>query len=137
MQQNKKNVSTVKFLSVFGDKIVSGESYNPKDDTCDQRSPVNNPEWLYEQFVVPEDVMDELDAENLEDFEEDIYPYEDRSEMGEDIALAAQLDLKGSKERLEKARQAQLNLSKKSVREEKKEEKRNEDKDVVDSDDDE
>lgn len=103
MQEENKNASTVKFLSVFGMKIVDGETYNPKDDTTDQRSPVNNPEALYEQFVVPLDVMDQLEHETVDDFDDDIYPYEDRSELGEDIAAMAQLDLAKSQENLRKA----------------------------------
>lgn len=99
MQEKEKNVSTVKFLSVFGPKITAGEHFDPKDDTTDQRSPVNNPEALYEQFVVPSDIMEELDAEQIDDFDDDVYPYEDRSEMGEDIAEMSRLDLKKSQER--------------------------------------
>lgn len=88
------------FLSVFGQKIVAGETYNPDDDITDQRAPVNDPEALYEQFVVPEDIMDELEDEQIEDFEDDLYPYEDRTEYGVDIAAAAHLDLEKSKQKL-------------------------------------
>lgn len=100
MQEKQKDLYAVKFLSVFGEKIVGGEYYNPDDDITDQHAPVNDPEVLYEQFVVPEDIMDELEDENIEDFENDLYPYEDRTEYGVDIAAAAHLDLKGSIERL-------------------------------------
>lgn len=105
MQEENKNASTVKFLSVFGMKVVDGEKYNPDDDTTDQRAPVNNPEALYEQFVVPQDVMDELDRETVDDFDDDIYPYEDRTELGEDIAMMASLNLEKSQDNLRKAQE--------------------------------
>lgn len=102
MQEKEKNVSTCQFLSVFGTKITGAEFYNPEDDTTDQRAPVNDPQALYEQFVVPEDIMDELESETIDDFDNDdeFYPYEDRTDYGVDIADAARLDLKKSKERL-------------------------------------
>ena len=101
MQEKEKNVSTFQFLSVFGPKIIGAEFYNPEDDTTDQRAPVNDPEALYEQFVVPEDIMDELESETIDDFDDDFeYDYEDRLDYGVDIADAAHLDLKKSKERL-------------------------------------
>lgn len=100
MQEKDKTLFQNHFLSVFGDKIVAGEEYDPADDVTDQRAPVNDPEALYEQFVVPDDIMDELDEETLDDFEDDVYPYEDRTELGEDIAAAAQLDLRKSTEKL-------------------------------------
>lgn len=102
MQEKDKNVYNNHFLSVFGDKITGGEVYNPADDQVDPRAPINDPEALYEQFVLPEDIMEELEDEKLEDFEDDIYDYEDRTELGVDIAAAAHLDYKKSKEKLKK-----------------------------------
>lgn len=99
MQEKEKNASTVKFLSVFGEKITDSEKYDPKDDTTDQRAPVNSPDVLYQQFVVGSDVMDELEAEVIDDFDYDVYPYEDRSEMGEDIAEMSRRDLKAAQRR--------------------------------------
>lgn len=104
MQEKDKNVYMNHFLSVFGDKILGGETYDSSDDQTDQRAPVNDPEALYEQFVVPEDIMDELDDETLDDFENDIYPYEDRTELGVDIAAAAHLDLQKSLSKLQKSK---------------------------------
>ena len=90
MQEKEKNVSTSQFLSVFGPKITGAEFYNPDDDTCDQRAPVNDPQALYEQFVIPEDIMDELESETIDDFDDDFaYDYEDRLDYGVDIADAA------------------------------------------------
>lgn len=100
MQENHKNVSTVNFLRLFGAKITAGESMPVQDDICDQRAPVNDPQALYEQFVVPDDMMDELDNEKIEDFDNDIYDYEDRTDYGVDIAAAADLSLKRSVEKL-------------------------------------
>lgn len=44
-------------------------------------------------FVVPLDVMDELDHEKIEDFDLDVHDYDDISEFGEDVAAAGQVDL--------------------------------------------
>lgn len=98
------------FLSSFGPKIVGGEVYDPSDDIIDQRAPVNDPEALYENFVVPDDIMDELDAETLDDFDDDIYPYEDRTDYGVDIAAAANLDLKKSRDKIKKMKEKQKAL---------------------------
>lgn len=104
-------MSNEQFIKPYGQKIVSGEHYFPDDDTTDQRSPVNNIEDLYNQFVVPEDVMDELDSENVEDFDNDIYDYDDRSEFGEDIAAAGQIDMEeyiASKQKQKKPAKADI-----------------------------
>lgn len=106
MQEKDKNVSTVKFLTVFGtEKLLDAEEYFVEDDITDQRAPVNDPQALYEQFVVPEDIMDELEDEKLEDFDNDIYPYDDRTDYGVDIAAAANLDLKKSIENIKKIKE--------------------------------
>lgn len=94
MQEKEKNVPTVKFLTVFGEKITGAEHYEPEWDTCDQRAPVNNPVDLYNQFVFAEpiDVAD-LDSETLEDFDNDIYDYEERTDLGVDIATASNISM--------------------------------------------
>lgn len=94
MQEKDKNVSMVKFLTVFGEKITGAEHYEPEWDTCDQRAPVNNPVDLYNQFVVlePVDVAD-LDSETLDDFDNDIYDYEERTDLGVDIATASNISM--------------------------------------------
>lgn len=94
MQEKDKNVSKVNFLTNYGPRVVLGEFYDPDDDTCDQRAPVNDPETLYNTFVVPEEVMSELDSESIEDFDSDIYDYDDRTDLGVDIALSADIDMK-------------------------------------------
>lgn len=104
MQEKDKNVSTVKFLTVYGTKISSNEHYNPEDDTTDQRAPVNNPSELWDTFMMDDEMRAEIAAsledENIDDFDDDVYDYEDRSDLGEDIALAQSLDLKASQRRL-------------------------------------
>ena len=91
MQEEKKNVSTVKFLRAFGEKITGGEVFNPEDDTTDQRAPINDPESLYNQFVVPAGLLDELEDEKIDDFDDDIDDYEDRTDLGVDIAAMDEL----------------------------------------------
>lgn len=96
MQEKDKNVSTERFLTNYGRKVLGGEDwYKKTDDTTDQRAPVNNPSELYEQFFLPDydGVIDDLDSESLEDFDNDVYDYEDRSELGEDIAVAQSINL--------------------------------------------
>ena len=102
---SKENVSTVNFLTNYGPRVVCGEVYYPDDDICDQRAPVNDPEALYNTFIVPEEVMSELDAETLDDFEGDIYDYEDRTDLGVDIALAGDLSLQKSKNKNKKIKE--------------------------------
>lgn len=137
MQEKDKSLSTVKFLTAFNgsievskSKFLDGEKFEPDWDTCDQRAPVNDPEALYEQFVVPEDIMDELDNEKLEDFDGDIDDYEDRSDLGVDIAAAQDLDLRAAVKNLKSSKS-------KSVQEEKSESKSAEDIEKVTPDDDE
>lgn len=105
MPEKKENALTAQFLSNYGPKIRSAEEYDPADDTCDQRSPVNDPEALYNSFIVPAEIMDELEDESLDDFEGDVYEYEDRSDLGVDIALAAELDLKKSMKNIKSVKQ--------------------------------
>lgn len=103
MQEKQKYVSTVEFLSVYGGKVRSGEKFVPDDDCVDQRAPVNDPMELYNQFVIPEDVMEELENEKIEDFDNDVYDYDDRTDLGVDIAEAADLDLEASKHHLQES----------------------------------
>lgn len=93
MSNEETKLTVSQFLKPFGKKITSGEHYFEDDDTTDQRAPVNNIDELYNQFVVPMDVMDELEDEKVEDFDDDIYDYDDRSELGEDVAAAGQIDM--------------------------------------------
>lgn len=93
-EESKETVKKApQFITAYGPKITAGEHYSPEDDTTDQRSPVNNIDELYNQFVLPMDVMDELDHEKIDDFDEDVYDYDDRSEYGEDVAEAGQIDM--------------------------------------------
>lgn len=92
MQEKKENASMVKFLSVFGPKVLCGEHYFENDDTTDQRAPVNNPQDLYNQFVVPDEVMSELESETIDDFDNDVYDYDDRTDYGVDVAEAADIE---------------------------------------------
>lgn len=96
MQEKKKNASTVKFLSSFGSKVLCGEHYFENDDTTDQRAPVNNPMDLYNQFVVPDEVMTELESETIDDFDNDVYDYDDRTDYGVDVAEAADIEYQRS-----------------------------------------
>lgn len=80
------------FIYPYGPKRTAQNDFNVKEDITDQRAPINDPETMFEQFMQYDvaDVMDELDAEQIEDFDNDAYEYEDRSELGEDIAALQQ-----------------------------------------------
>jgi hypothetical protein len=83
----------VKIKKTYGAHKDKGTQFNAEMDVTDQRSPLNDPESMYQQFVLGESDKIELDDENIEDFDEDIYDYDDRSEYGEDIALAQQANM--------------------------------------------
>lgn len=80
------------FIYPYGPKRTAQNDFNVKEDITDQRAPINDPQTMYEQFMQYDvaDVMDELESENIEDFDNDVYEYEDRSELGEDIAALQQ-----------------------------------------------
>lgn len=79
---------TSKFVYPYGPKSPRINDFDPSMDITDQRVIINDPEALFEQFVVDDEIQDELDSENLEDFDSDIYDYEDRSDYGLDVAAA-------------------------------------------------
>lgn len=101
----QEKIKPMEFLSQFGPKIMSSETFYPEDDICDQRAPINDPQELYNQFVVPEELYDDLDNETLDDFEGDVYDYEDRTDLGVDIALAAELGRQGKKLKKQKEKE--------------------------------
>ena len=67
-------------------------SYEDVKDVCDQRSPVNDPQELYNQFVLDEEVHEELENEHVSDFDNDVHDYEDIGEYGQEIVIAQNLD---------------------------------------------
>ena len=69
-------------------------------DTTDQRSPINDPEDLFNQFMIDEEIQDELDNETLDDFDNDVYDYDDRSEYGEDVLAAQQPNIAAAAKRI-------------------------------------
>ena len=58
MQEKDKTLILSQFLSNYGPKIRGAEEYNLDDDQCDQRAPVNDPQALYNSFIVPAEIMD-------------------------------------------------------------------------------
>lgn len=79
-----------KFIYPFGAKISGYNEFNPEMDITDQRAPINQPQELFEQFVIDDEIHDELENEKIEDFDSDIYDYDDRTEYGLDIAASHQ-----------------------------------------------
>lgn len=91
-----------KFISQYGVKKLGANEFLPEMDITDQRAPITSAEELWSTYMmgVDDEVQDELDSETLEDFENDVYPYDDISEFGEDILTAAQPDIAREGQRL-------------------------------------
>lgn len=88
-------VKKSKFIYPFGAKISGCNEFSPDMDTTDQRAPVTTVEDAFQMFKPDDEIMDELENESLDDFENDIefYDYDDRGELGEDLALSQQPDI--------------------------------------------
>lgn len=93
-------MSKMKFLSPYGPKKTGANKFSPDMDVTDQRAPVNEISELWQQYMVSEDLMEELDEETVSDFDEDVYPYDDISEFGEDVLTAAQPEVAAAGRRL-------------------------------------
>lgn len=93
-------VTKIKFIRPYAPKIWGSNAFNKKMDTTDQRSPINEPEDLFNQFMIDEEIQDELDNEQLDDFDNDVYDYDDRSEFGEDVLAAQQPNIAAAAKRL-------------------------------------
>lgn len=98
-----KEIKKVCFLSQYGPKKLGSNEFSPEMDVCDQRSPIFNVEQAIQQFTITEEIQDELDAEELEDFDNDVYPYEDITDYGKDILIAQQKEVAAAAKRLVKA----------------------------------
>ncbi len=78
-----------KFITAYGPKKQGANEFNPEMDTTDQRAPIMTAQDALEHFFRPDaETMDELEKESISDFDNDIYDYEDRGELGEDILLS-------------------------------------------------
>lgn len=95
-------MSKPKFLSQYGPKICGSNAFSKKMDTTDQRAPVTSIEELWNTYMkgIDDDIADELENETIDDFDDDVYPYDDISEFGEDILTAAQPDVAAAGRRL-------------------------------------
>lgn len=72
-------------------KDLDVNSFVSSMDVTDQRSANNSPELMFQQFVVDPNTYKELQSESLDSFADDVYAYEDRSEMGVDVLTLANL----------------------------------------------
>lgn len=90
-----KNKNKTRFIYPFGPKISGCNEFNAEMDTTDQRAPITTVEDAFQMFKPDDEIMDELENESLDDFEGDItdYDYDDRGELGEDIALSQLPDI--------------------------------------------
>lgn len=68
-------------------------SFHGVRNVADQRCMLQSEKELYETYFNQpmEDYSDELDAEHIDDFDDDVYEYYDRADYGVDIALAQNL----------------------------------------------
>lgn len=99
-------MSKPKFISQYGVKKLGANEFNSKMDTTDQRAPITSVEELWNTYMGAEDVADELEDETLDDFDNDIYPYDDISELGEDILTATQPEVAAAGRRLAKTKKS-------------------------------
>lgn len=67
------------------------QMFDDVKSVTDQRAILTTPEGAVNQFLVPDDVMEELENETLDMFDKDILDYDERAELGEDIATAKSL----------------------------------------------
>ena len=82
----------MKFIYAYQEKKdLDVNSFVSSMDVTDQRSANNSPELMFQQFVVDPNTYKELDSESIESFKDDVYGYEDRSEMGVDVLTLANL----------------------------------------------
>ena len=108
-------MSKLKIKFTYGTHPEKGTLFDPQMDTTDQRAPLNDPETMYQQFVLQEQDLSELDDELISDFDNDLYEYEDRSEYGEDIARAQQAEfVKAARPYLSNRKKAERTSSKRS-----------------------
>lgn len=72
-------------------KPSNSQSFEGVESVTEQRAILNSPEMVANEFLVPDGIMDELESEQLADFDNDIHDYDERVEYGEDVALARSL----------------------------------------------
>lgn len=88
-----KKLSKTRFIYPYGSKVSGFNEFTEDMDVTDQRSPVMTMEDAMQMLVIDEELADELDAEKMSDFDDDIYDYDDRGELGEDILLSQQPEM--------------------------------------------
>lgn len=106
----EKQVCIPKFISQYGVKKLGANEFNSKMDTTDQRAPITSVEELWNTYMSAEDVEDELEDETIDDFDDDIYEYDDISEVGEDILTAAQPEIAAAGRRLAKSKKSKRTM---------------------------
>lgn len=89
---SKKRLKT-NFIYPFGPKVSGFNEFSPDMDVTDQRSPVMTMEDAMQMLVIDDELAEELDSEKMSDFDDDIYDYDDRGELGEDILLSQQPEM--------------------------------------------
>lgn len=82
----------MKFIYPFQEKKpLDVNDFVSSMDVTDQRAVVQSPEQMFQRMVVDPDTYAELERETLSSFDRDVYPYEDRSEYGQDIVHSQSL----------------------------------------------
>ncbi len=96
-------MSITKQISPYLGSNFRANEFDGARDLTDQRAPLNDPQELFAQYLLNgyvEEIADELDSESITDFDDDFYPYDDRSEYGEDVLAAQDAELSKSVKRL-------------------------------------
>lgn len=95
-----------RFIGQYGPKKLGANEFSSEMDVCDQRAPIFDVESAFTQFTITEDIQEELDEEDVDDFDNDVYPYEDITDYGKDILIAQQKEVAAAAKRLVKVKKA-------------------------------
>lgn len=89
-----------KIICAYGPKEGGYNAFNKSDDVTCQRAPLNEPEDLFQQFLIDDEIQEELDNEEIDDFDSDIDDYDDITDFGVDVALSQQAPIAAAAKKL-------------------------------------
>lgn len=86
-----RKIEVPQFITAYGPKILDSNEFNSKMDTTDQRCALVDPKAFFDNIMMddmrlPATLVQELDEEDISDFDNDDYEYEDRTDYGVDVA---------------------------------------------------
>lgn len=99
-------MSKRKFITQYGPKKLGANEFNEDMDVTDQRCSTFDVETALQCFQITEEIQEELDAEDIDDFDNDVYPYESITDYGKDILTAQQKEVASVARRLMKTKKS-------------------------------